>query len=149
LSGVPVLTGSSAAGQPGGNPARILLGIAGLSCIGIAACPESVQGSSPQHVAWTSLGAVVLAVWPASVARRTPSQPVILGAGACAAVTAVFFLMLGWLSLQTQGGSDLGLAERLTISIQTCWPFVVARALWHAGPAVQEAQVRKTTARSG
>jgi hypothetical protein len=37
--------------------------------------------------------------------------------------------LLGWLVIETQGGSDLGLAERLFISIETCWPFIVAVAL--------------------
>jgi hypothetical membrane protein len=130
-------------------PARILLGIAGLSCIGIAACPEPVQGSTPQHLTWTVLGAVVLAVWPAFAARRALSQSLILGFGLCAAVTAVFLVMLAWLIIQTQGGSDLGLAERLTISIQTCWPFVVACALRHSVIADQEVQMDNTAARSG
>jgi hypothetical protein len=37
--------------------------------------------------------------------------------------------LLGWLVIETQGGSDLGLAERLFLSTETCWPFVVAIAL--------------------
>jgi hypothetical protein len=37
--------------------------------------------------------------------------------------------LLGWLVIETQGGRDLGLAERLFLSIETCWPFVVAVAL--------------------
>jgi hypothetical protein len=44
-------------------------------------------------------------------------------------VTAVFTALLGWLVIETQGGSDLGLAERLFLSTETCWPFVVAIAL--------------------
>src|SRR5271155_2845344 len=47
-----------------GVPARILLAIAGLSSIGIAASPEPVSGLTSRHVAWTVLGANVLAVWP-------------------------------------------------------------------------------------
>ena len=38
-------------------------------------------------------------------------------------------VVLGWLVIETQGGSDLGLAERLSVSTETCWPFVVALAL--------------------
>jgi hypothetical protein len=53
-----------------GVPARILLAVAGLCSIGIAVSPEPTRGSTPQHLAWTSLGAVVIAVWPAFVARR-------------------------------------------------------------------------------
>ena len=37
--------------------------------------------------------------------------------------------LLGWLLAETRDGSVLGLAERLTSSIQTCWPFIVAVAL--------------------
>jgi len=41
----------------------------------------------------------------------------------------VFIALLCWLVIQTQGGSVLGLAERLASSIQITWPFVVALAL--------------------
>jgi hypothetical membrane protein len=120
----------TAAGLTGvGVPARILLAVAGLSSIGIAVSPEPVRGSTPQHLAWTALGAVALAVWPAFVARRAPPRPLILSGYGCAAVTAVFLVLLGWLIIQTQGGSDLGLAERVFLSTETCWPFIVALAL--------------------
>ena len=120
----------TAAGLAGvGVPARILLAVAGLSSIGIAVSPEPARGSTPQHLAWTALGAVAIAVWPAFVARRAPPRPLILSGYGCAAVTAVFLVLLGWLVIQTQGGADLGLAERLTTSTEICWPFVVAVAL--------------------
>ena len=45
-------------------------------------------------------------------------------------MTAVFLALLGWLVIETQGGSVLGMAERLTSSVQTSWPFVVAVVLW-------------------
>jgi hypothetical protein len=126
----------AAAGLAGvGVPARVLLAVAGLSSIGIAASPEPATGSTPQHLAWTSLGAVVLAVWPAFVARRAPPRPrpLILSSYGGAVVTAVFIALLGWLVIETQGGTDLGLAERLFLSIETCWPFAVAIALRQAG----------------
>ncbi len=44
-------------------------------------------------------------------------------------MTVVFAALLGWLFIETQGGGDLGLAERLTTSAQACWPLVVAIAL--------------------
>jgi hypothetical protein len=116
-------------------PARVLLAVTGLSSIGIAASPEPARGSTPQHVAWTALGAVAIAVWPAFVARRAPSRPLILSSYGSAAVTVVFLVLLGWLVIQTQGGADLGLAERLTTSAETCWPFVVAVALRRIIPA--------------
>jgi Protein of unknown function (DUF998) len=113
-----------------GVPARVVLAVAGLSSIGIAVSPEPARGSTPQHLAWTSLGAVAIAVWPALLARRAPPRPPILSSYGCAVVTAVFFALLGWLVIETQGGSDLGLAERVFLSTETCWPFIVAFALW-------------------
>ena len=110
-------------------PARIVLVVAGLSSIGIAASPEPALGSTPRHLAWTALGAVALAVWPALAARRAPPQPPILSSYGRAVVTAVFIALLGWLVIETQGGTDLGLVERLFLSTETCWPFVVAVAL--------------------
>jgi Protein of unknown function (DUF998) len=134
MTGALLLVGGcqlvAAAGLAGvGGPARILLAVAGLSSIGIALSPEPARGSTPQHLAWTSLGAVALAVWPAFVARRAPPRPLILSTYGCAAVTTVFMVLLGWLVIETQGGSDLGLAERLFLSTETCWPVIVALAL--------------------
>jgi hypothetical protein len=48
------------------------------------------------------------------------------------AVTSVFAGLLGWFVIETPRGSLLGLAERLTSSVQTSWPFVVAVALRRA-----------------
>ena len=124
VGGCQLLTAAGLAGVR--MRARILLAVAGLSGIGIALSPEPVRGSTPQHLAWTSLGAVAIAVWPAFVAQRGRPRPPILGRYGCAVVTAVFLVLLGWLVIETQGGSDLGLAERLSVSTETCWPFVVA-----------------------
>jgi Protein of unknown function (DUF998) len=120
----------TAAGLTGARlPARILLLVAGLSSIGIAASPEPVVGSTPRHLAWTSLGEVTIAVWPAFTGRRRPPRPLILSIRGAACATTVSIALLGWLVIETQGGSVLGLAERLTSSIQITWPFIVALAL--------------------
>jgi hypothetical membrane protein len=111
---------------------RVLLIVAGLAGLGIAASPEPASGATPRHLAWTVLGAVTIAVWPAFAARRTSPRPLILSACGSAAVTAVFVALLGWLFIQTRDGSVLGLAERLTSSVQTCWPFTVAVTLRRA-----------------
>jgi hypothetical protein len=110
--------------------ARVLLIFAGLSSLGIAASPEPVVGSTPQHLAWTSFGAVIITVWPAFAARAGSPQPLILTRPGAAVVTVIFLALLCWLVIETQGGSYLGLAERLTSSVQTSWPFVVAVVLW-------------------
>ena len=109
--------------------ARALLAVAGLAGIGVAASLEPARGATPRHLAWTVLGAVTITVWPAIAARRAAPRPLILSACGSAAVTAVFAALLGWLLAETRDGSVLGLAERLTTSIQTCWPFIVAVAL--------------------
>jgi hypothetical membrane protein len=98
--------------------ARALLAVAGIAGIGIAASPEPARGATPQHLAW-----------PAFAAQRASPRPLILSVYGSAAVTAVFVTLVGWLLAETRDGSVLGLAERLTSSIQTCWPFIIAVAL--------------------
>ena len=114
--------------------ARALLIVAGLAGVGIAASPEPASGATPRHLAWTVLGAVTIAVWPAFAARRTSPRPLILSSYGSA--TAVFVALLGWLFIETRDGSVLGLAERLTSSIQTCWPFIIAVTLRRTRPPV-------------
>jgi hypothetical membrane protein len=53
-------------------PARILLAIAGISGLGIAVSPEPASGPSPQHLAWVTLGAITIAIWPAFTAATPP-----------------------------------------------------------------------------
>ena len=108
--------------------ARILLTVAGTTAIGIAASPEPVHGTTTQHLAWTVVGAVTIAIWPAFVARRTPSQPLILSVHVACAVTAISIALLGWVFIETRSGNALGLAERLTTTAQTSWRLVVAVA---------------------
>jgi hypothetical protein len=127
-------------------PARILLLVAGLSSIGIAVSPEPAVGSTPQHLAWTSLGEVTIAVWPAFTGRRGSPRPLILSIRGAATVTAVSIALLGWLVIETQGGSVLGLAERLTSSIQITWPFIVALALRPPTPHTPAGPARRATA---
>jgi hypothetical membrane protein len=134
MTGALLLVGAchlvTAAGLTGLQaPARVLLIIAGLASIGIAASPEPVHGPQPQHLAWTALGAVTIAIWPAFTARPGSSRPLILSVRGAAAVTVVFVALLAWLVIETQGGTALGLAERLSSSVQITWPFVVALVL--------------------
>ena len=116
-------------GGVGVRPAFLLV-VSGLCSIGIAASPEPALGSNPQHLAWTALGAAALAVWPAFAARCAPPRPLILSSYGSAVVTAVFIALLGWLVIETQVGVGLGLAERVFLSTETCWPFIVAIARW-------------------
>jgi hypothetical membrane protein len=129
--------------------ARVVLAIAGLASIGIAACPEPAAGSTPEHLAWTALGAVMITIWPAFVARRGFPRSAILSARGCIAATAVFLVLLAWLAIETQGGADLGLAERLGTAVQISWPLVVILALRRAArqAAAEELAVSELTSR--
>jgi hypothetical protein len=114
------------------GPARIVLLIAGISSVGIADSPQPVRGTNPQHLVWTSLGAVAIAIWPAFTASRAPSPPLILRPRGAAVVTALSVALLAWLIAETQGGFALGLAERLVTGTQVAWPFIVILALRNA-----------------
>lgn len=127
-------------------PARILLAVAGLCSIGIAASPEPAAGSTPQHLAWTALGAATITVWPAFTVRRGPGQPLILTARGAAVVTTVFLALLGWLLLEARDGTLLGLSERVMSAVQTSWPFIVALAMRHAAGSHLESSAQPVAA---
>lgn len=136
MSGAMFLTGTcyllTALGLAGlRTSARVVLVAAGLSGIGIAASPEPAHGSAPQHLVLTAVGAVAITAWPILVGRRTPPRrsPLVLSIHGSATVTAVFVALLGWVLVETRDGSALGLAERVTTTVQMSWPFVVALAL--------------------
>ncbi len=117
------------------TPARILLAVAGLSSIGIAASPEPVVGSTPQHLAWTALGAATITIWPAFTVRRGARQPLVLTARGAACVTVVFAALTGWLLVETRNGTLLGLSERVMSAVMTMWPFIVALVVRLGEPA--------------
>lgn len=119
-----------------GLPARLGLLVAGLAGIGIALCPEPVHGSTPQHLLFTTVGAITLSVWPALVPRRAAS-PLPLRRGSLVVVTALFVALLAWTFAETQDGAALGLAERASSSLEVCWPFVVALALRRTSSATR------------
>jgi hypothetical membrane protein len=128
-----------------GTWAALLLVVAGVASMCVAVSPEPAQGSTPQHLAWTALGEAALAIWPASVARRAspasiPSVPIMR------TMTAISLGLCAWLAMETQRGNALGLAERLSLSVQTFLPFVVALLLWRAHRAGSEADRRPATA---
>jgi hypothetical membrane protein len=125
--GCYLLTAASLAGIR--RRARVLLIIAGVAVIGIATSPEPASGPTARHLAWTVLGAITITVWPVFVAGRGSARPRILSMSGSLAVTVVFVTLLAWFFAEAQGGSMLGLAERVTTSVEASWPLVVAVAL--------------------
>ncbi len=111
-------------------PARILLILTGLSTLGIAATPEPATGPTSWHLAFAVSCVITTLVWPVLVARPAPAQSWILSACGCATVTVIFAGLSCWLLIAAQdGGSDLGMVERLTSAAQGLFPLVVALAL--------------------
>lgn len=125
--GCYLLTAASLAGIR--RCARVLLIIAGVALIGIATSPQPASGPTARHLAWTVLGAITITVWPVFVARRGWARPQILTVSGSVAVTVAFVTLLAWFFVEAQGGSMLGLAERVTTSVEALWPLVVAVAL--------------------
>jgi hypothetical membrane protein len=118
----------AAAGLPDlGTIARAGLVVSAFAGIGVALCPEPARGSTDQHMAFTVIGAIALALWPATVPHGG-AHPV-LGRRLTLGVTAVFLGLLGWTFVEAQLGPVLGLAERVTCSVEVCWPVFVAVAL--------------------
>jgi uncharacterized protein DUF998/uncharacterized protein DUF1298 len=113
-------------------PARLLLVIAGLCSAGIAASPVAAGGPTSLHLAWTGVGGVTIAVWPAVAGWRAPLRPAVVRARGSVVAAIVFVALFGWVVAETRGGTYLGLAERLASSIPICWPFVVAITLRRA-----------------
>jgi hypothetical membrane protein len=114
---------------------RLLLVLAGAAGIGIAASPEPVRGSTSQHLAWTALGAVTIAVWPIFAAPQRPVQRherrlrAAAGHGSSLVINVAFLGLLGWTVVATRYGQMLGLAERVSTTIQSAWPLVIAVTL--------------------
>ncbi len=109
--------------------ARACLMIAGLVSIGIALSPATADGTGTRHLAFTALGAVAIAIWPALVGRRAWRHSAVLGIRGSAIVAAVFIGLFGWFVAEAAfGGPHLGLAERVASGLQICWPCVVAVA---------------------
>jgi hypothetical membrane protein len=145
LGGCQILTGVGLTGIR--LPARLLLIITGLCSIGIAASPEPAAGPTPLHLAFAVGCEVTTAVWPAFLAQRGFGRPWLLSGYSCAVVTSIFAVMSGWLLIESLGGGDdLGLAERLTSSLQGAWPLVVALALLGAR-RVRGQELRRDTDR--
>ena len=111
-----------------GVQARVGLVVAGAAAVGVASFPVPAQGTSKPHVVCTSIGAITIAIWPALVARRDSLALGAVGMRASIVASAVSIALFCWMALEIRG-TALGLAERVSSSMQICWPFVIALAL--------------------
>jgi hypothetical protein len=116
---------------------RVGLVVAGAAAIGVASSPQPVQGSSTSHVVFTGIGAVTIAIWPVLVARRGSPALGAVGMRTSIVASAVSMVLFCWMAMEVRG-TALGLAERVTSSLQICWPFVIALALRRASGDARE-----------
>jgi hypothetical protein len=114
-----------------GTAPRLGLLVAAAAAVGVASSPQPVQGSSNSHVVCTGIGAVTIAIWPMLVARRDSPALGAVGMRTSIVASVVSVVLFCWMAMEVRG-TALGLAERVTSSLQICWPFVIALALRRA-----------------
>jgi hypothetical protein len=114
---------------------RAILAAAGLCGVVLALVPQHSRGFGIR-IAATATGAVLLAVWPLTT---TPAELPAAGRQRVAvAASAVFWVLVSWVALETMGGDMLGLAERVCVFAETSWPLAVALSIrgWQGDPLV-------------
>jgi len=107
---------------------RTLLVGAGTCGVMIAAFP--ITTLSAVHLAAAGFGAVLLAMWPASVASRQADSPFLFRFRINVAASMTLAGLLGWVAYEAVDGPLLGVAERVAIFAEISWPFAVVLSLW-------------------
>lgn len=112
--------------RPAAPAGRVVLAGGGLCALALTLVPAPSSGGALEHGAVSTIGLVLLAVWPplAAVRDRRPVPwglrlDVSLVASALMGASALWFLA----ELQSAGAP--GVAERVVTSLQALWPFLV------------------------
>ncbi|MGW6290901.1 DUF998 domain-containing protein [Streptomyces sp. NPDC055107] len=112
--------------RPAAPAGRVALAGGGLCALALTLVPAPSSGGALEHGAVSTIGLVLLAVWPplAAVRDRRPVPwglrlDVSLAASALMGASALWFLA----ELQSAGAP--GVAERVVTSLQALWPFLV------------------------
>ncbi|WP_371621646.1 DUF998 domain-containing protein [Streptomyces sp. NBC_01116] len=112
--------------RPAAPAGRVALAGGGLCALALTLVPAPSSGGALEHGAVSTIGLVLLAVWPplAAVRDRRPVPwglrlDVSLVASALMGASALWFLA----ELQSAGAP--GVAERVVTSLQALWPFLV------------------------
>jgi hypothetical membrane protein len=113
--------------------ARFVLAAGGLFGVGVALFP--VSEATTVHLATTCISAFLLALWPAVAMTREKHAPFIMRIPVALSASIVLFVLLGWTVFETQGGSLLGIAERVTVLAELVWPAIVVVAVRFRRPA--------------
>ncbi|MFD4236358.1 DUF998 domain-containing protein [Streptomyces sp. NPDC058542] len=112
--------------RPAAPAGRVALAGGGLCALALTLVPVPDSGGALEHGAVSTMGLVLLAVWPllAAVRHRKPvpwglRPDVSLAASALMGASALWFLA----ELQSEGAP--GVAERVVTFAQALWPFLV------------------------
>lgn len=112
--------------RPAAPAGRVALAGGGLCALALTLVPAPSSGGALEHGAVSTMGLVLLAVWPplAAVRDRRPVPwglrlDVSLAASALMGASALWFLA----ELQSEGAP--GVAERVVTSLQALWPLLV------------------------
>ncbi|MCW2524240.1 MAG: hypothetical protein JWO63_2575 [Frankiales bacterium] len=127
--------------------ARAGLLVSALAGLGIAVFPQPAHGSTVAHMFCTSVGEVALATWPGLLTFGRSSVRA-LGRRVSLIVSVAFLLLMVWLVIEVRVGPNLGFAERLSCSVQTCWPLVVVLALRRTRSRVAAVEAPSASARA-
>jgi hypothetical membrane protein len=113
--------------------ARFVLATGGLFGVGVALFP--VTEAATVHLATTCISAFLLALWPAVAMTKEKHAPFIMRTPVALSASIALFVLLGWTVFETQGGSLLGIAERVTVLAELVWPAIVVAAVRFRRPA--------------
>lgn len=112
--------------RPAAPAGRVALAGGGLCALALTLVPAPSSGGALEHGAVSTIGLVLLAVWPplAAVRDRRPVPwglrlDVSLAASALMGASALWFLA------ELQSAGSPGVAERVVTSLQALWPFLV------------------------
>ncbi|MFE9459548.1 DUF998 domain-containing protein [Streptomyces californicus] len=105
---------------------RLALAGGGLSALALTLVPAPSSGGALEHGAVSTVGLVLLAIWPplAAVRAERPA-PWGLRLDVSLAAGAVMFASALWFLAELQSARAPGTAERVVTFLQALWPFLV------------------------
>ncbi|MFH8884523.1 DUF998 domain-containing protein [Streptomyces californicus] len=105
---------------------RLALAGGGLSALALTLVPAPSSGGALEHGAVSTVGLVLLAIWPPLAAVRAEGPaPWGLRLDVSLAASAVMIASALWFLAELQSARAPGTAERVVTFLQALWPFLV------------------------
>ncbi|MER7699222.1 MULTISPECIES: DUF998 domain-containing protein [unclassified Streptomyces] len=112
--------------RPAAAAGRAALAGGGLSALALTLVPAPSSGGALEHGAVSTVGLVLLAVWPPLAAVRDGRPaPWGLRLDVSLAASALMCASALWFLAELQSARAPGVAERVVTFIQALWPFLV------------------------